>query len=751
MTHQSTGLDAIHLADVELASAVVQSRGEAEWWIESQNDAALAIWGDYDISQDISLRLSLLEADKKRIPSSFLHKIPGNIQSLRFIVTPYQGRLLVQFFPDFSEHHSEDDSIFDFYETVLEASHNGVFDFNLTDETVKYSRNVHEICGVTVSDLGRTKSDFFKRIHPDDIEAVDEALEMHLETAWPFEVEFRFKTATGIYIWLQSCGKAIKDSEDDDAVRFVGNLVNISERKFVEDMVKQREQLVEQIIDSLPISIYVKDDKGCFRFFSEQTEKDTGIDRAMAIGKTDYEIFPIEQARQSALQDQQVVESGRLMVTEEPVQLPNGECRWLMQGKGPITIYEDDSVKNWLLGFSLDITERKLAEDLQRDAKIAAEEAVQTKSEFLSVMSHEIRTPLNSVIGTAQLLQDMVLEDEQKHYVDMIRHSGEHLLQLINDILDFNKLEANKVELESAAFDLSTLVGSILDMNRLLADKKGLKLSEHYSDGLSAFYLGDAARVRQILLNLVGNALKFTSEGEISIRVRPTENKRVRFEVTDSGIGIRPEQIDKLFSAFTQADASTTRQFGGTGLGLSICKKLVDMMGGDIGIDSEYGQGSTFWFELPLVPAKAPEKPVEVSPEMETAPLNILVAEDNLPNQLLVKAILSKLGHQVLVVGNGLEAVQSVETAESPFDVVLMDMQMPEMDGLTATQHIRELPSSRASVPIIALTANALSGDREKVLDAGMNDYLTKPIDVSQLKRLLNVWGTANQRLPGFE
>jgi CheY-like chemotaxis protein len=295
------------------------------------------------------------------------------------------------------------------------------------------------------------------------------------------------------------------------------------------------------------------------------------------------------------------------------------------------------------------------------------------------------------------------------------------------------------------------LVGSILDMNRLLADKKGLKLSEHYSDGLSAFYLGDAARVRQILLNLVGNALKFTSEGEISIRVRPTESKRVRFEVTDSGIGIRPEQIDKLFSAFTQADASTTRQFGGTGLGLSICKKLVDMMGGDIGIDSEYGQGSTFWFELPLVPAKAPEKPVEVSPEMETAPLNILVAEDNLPNQLLVKAILSKLGHQVLVVGNGLEAVQSVETAESPFDVVLMDMQMPEMDGLTATQHIRELPSSRASVPIIALTANALSGDREKVLDAGMNDYLTKPIDVSQLKRLLNVWGTANQRLPGFE
>ncbi len=235
------------------------------------------------------------------------------------------------------------------------------------------------------------------------------------------------------------------------------------------------------------------------------------------------------------------------MVTEEPVQLPNGECRWLMQGKGPITIYEDDSVKNWLLGFSLDITERKLAEDLQRDAKIAAEEAVQTKSEFLSVMSHEIRTPLNSVIGTAQLLQDMVLEDEQKHYVDMIRHSGEHLLQLINDILDFNKLEANKVELESAAFDLSTLVGSILDMNRLLADKKGLKLSEYYSDGLSAFYLGDAARVRQILLNLVGNALKFTSEGEISIRVRPTENKRVRFEVTDSGIGIRPEQIDKLF------------------------------------------------------------------------------------------------------------------------------------------------------------------------------------------------------------
>ncbi|MGC9386098.1 MAG: ATP-binding protein [Hydrogenovibrio sp.] len=735
-------LEGVDFDSIELATALLARTGENEWRIVSQNKMAALLWGDYDFSEDMALRLSLLEAIKKPIPSSFVHKISVSIQSFRFITTPHSAGLLVQFFQDVPEHTSQGESLFDLYETVLNVSHNGLFDFNLQNETIRYSRSVHEVCGVSVSGLGNHKTGFFKRIHPNDVPLVEEALEMHLQTAWPFDVRFRFKTDAGTYVWLQSYGKALKNKATGQLERFVGSLTNISQRKYVEDMVHQREQLVEQIIDSLPISIYVKDDTGCFRFFSRQTEKETGIDRAGAIGKTDYEIFPIQQARLAVQQDQAVIREGRLILSEEARTLPTGETRWVMQGKGPIQIRQEDSTKIWLIGFSLDITERKRAEDMQRDAKIAAEEAVKAKSDFLSVMSHEIRTPLNSVIGTAQLLQDLILEEEPRHYIDMIRHSGEHLLQLINDILDFNKLEADKIELEAAPFDLMDLVKGVVNMNQLAAEKKNLALSVEWADDLPAYYLGDVARLRQILLNLVGNALKFTLKGQVSLRVRPLSPQGIRFDVSDTGIGIRSEQVDKLFSVFTQADASTTRQFGGTGLGLSISKKLVEIMGGRIGVDSVYGEGSTFWFELPLAVTEAPEKvsePLILNEALD--PLNLLVAEDNLPNQLLIKAILTKQGHKVTLVENGREAVQAIEAKDAMFDLVLMDMQMPEMDGLTATQKIRASNSHLAKVPIIALTANALSGDREKVMSAGMNDYLTKPIDMVQLKRLLMIWG----------
>lgn len=735
-------LEGVDFDSIELATALLARTGETEWRIVSQNKMAALLWGDYDFSGDMALRLSLLEAIKKPIPSSFVHKISVSIQSFRFIATPHSAGLLVQFFQDVPEHTSQGESLFDLYETVLNVSHNGLFDFNLQNETIRYSRSVHEVCGVSVSGLGNHKADFFKRIHPNDVPLVEEALEMHLQTAWPFDVRFRFKTDAGTYVWLQSYGKALKNKATGQLERFVGSLTNISQRKYVEDMVHQREQLVEQIIDSLPISIYVKDDTECFRFFSRQTEKETGIDRAGAIGKTDYEIFPIQQARLAVQQDQAVIREGRLIFSEEARTLPTGETRWFMQGKGPIQIRQEDSTKIWLIGFSLDITERKRAEDMQRDAKIAAEEAVKAKSDFLSVMSHEIRTPLNSVIGTAQLLQDMILEEEPRHYIDMIRHSGEHLLQLINDILDFNKLEADKIELEAAPFDLMGLVKGVVNMNQLAAEKKNLALSVEWADDLPAYYLGDVARLRQILLNLVGNALKFTLAGQVSVGVRSLSPQGLRFEVSDTGIGIRSEQIDKLFSVFTQADASTTRQFGGTGLGLSISKKLVEIMGGRIGVDSVYGEGSTFWFELPLAVTEAPEKvsePLILNEALD--PLNLLVAEDNLPNQLLIKAILTKQGHKVTLVENGREAVQAIEAEDAMFDLVLMDMQMPEMDGLTATRKIRASNSHLAKVPIIALTANALTGDREKVMSAGMNDYLTKPIDMVQLKRLLMIWG----------
>lgn len=743
MEESNESIDVFHLEKLALASSLLRKNEDAEWQLVWQNSAAESLWGNYDLDVDFDLRLNLLDAFTRSTPTSFTQQIEGTIQPFRFIATPYEGDLLLQFFPEtFVERKSErkDNNV---YEMAVEASRTGVFDIDLLSGHVNYTNQVYELCGLTHSDLGNSKDKFFAKVHPEDLEALEEAFEMHLETRWPFDIKFRFQTDHGNYIWLQSSGRAILDeSKEDIPIRFVGSLVNISEQVFAQKMVEERERLIEQIIDSLPISIYVKDEKGCFRFFSRQTEKETGVDRRRAIGRTDYEIFPINLARQQVMQDQVAREENRLIVTEEKIEMPNGSLRWLMLGKGPIRVHSGDKDEVWVLGFSLDITERKSVEDMLKLAKEEAEEATKAKSEFLSVMSHEIRTPLNSVIGSAQLVLDTELTEEQYQHAEMIQRSGEHLLHLINDILDFNKLEADKMTLESRPFSLRKQVETAFNISSVNAGLKNLKMSLTVADDICQYYEGDEARIRQILLNLLGNAVKFTEKGFVSLSISKTEDEQVLFEVTDTGIGIAADNVDKLFAEFTQADASTTRKFGGTGLGLSICKKLVEAMKGQIGIASEEGVGSTFWFALPLKGVKeadVEEEFKETVPELDRT-LDILVAEDNPSNQLLIKAILTKFGHKVTLVNNGLKALQSVQ-ADS-FDMVLMDMQMPEMDGLSATVKIRELDSDVCQIPIIALTANASSGDREKVLAVGMNDYLTKPIDISALKRTLSIWGT---------
>ena len=701
------------------------------------------MWADYDLDIDFELRLSLLDAFTRSTPTSFTHQIEGTLQPFRFIATPYEGDLLLQFFPEPFVERKADRKDNNVYELAMQASRTGVFDIDLLSNHVNYTSQVYEMCGLTHADLGSTKEDFFAKVHPEDVEALEEAFEMHLETRWPFDVKFRFRSEYGNYIWLQSHGRAILDADKEDIpVRFVGSLLDISEQVVAQRMVEERERLIEQIIDSLPISIYVKDEKGCFRFFSRQTEKETGVDRHRAIGRTDYEVFPINLARQQVMQDQVARDENRLIVSEEKIEMPNGSLRWLMLGKGPIQVHSGDRDEVWVLGFSLDITERKSVEDMLKLAKEEAEEATKAKSEFLSVMSHEIRTPLNSVIGSAQLVLDTELTDEQFQHAEMIQRSGEHLLHLINDILDFNKLEADKMELEHRPFNLRKQAETAFNISNVNAGLKSLKMSLTIADDIYQYYKGDEARIRQILLNLLGNAVKFTDKGFVSLSISQAENGQVLFEVTDTGIGIDADHVDKLFTEFTQADASTTRKFGGTGLGLSICKKLVDAMKGDIGIVSELGMGSTFWFTLPLTNVEETDVEEEYKdnvPELEGA-LDVLVAEDNPSNQLLIKAILSKFGHEVTLVNNGLKALEAVQADH--FDVVLMDMQMPEMDGLSATAKIRELDGEVCQIPIIALTANASAGDREKVLSVGMNDFLTKPIDINALKRTLAVWGT---------
>ncbi|MFE8031885.1 diguanylate cyclase [Thiohalocapsa marina] len=385
-------------------------------------------------------------------------------------------------------------------------------------------------------------------------------------------------------------------------------------------------------------------------------------------------------------------------------------------------------------------------------ARRAAEAASADKSQFLANMSHEIRTPMNAVLGFLDILLDSRLDAEQSGYVRKIRQAADALLRILNDILDLTKLDAGAVALEQRPFLPETLLRQSIDLFSVSAHAKGLALGIAPVPILSQAFRGDPLRLGQVLNNLVGNAIKFTEHGSIRLSVqalgRDGERQRLRFEVQDSGIGLTPEQAARLFQPFSQADETTTRRFGGTGLGLAISKQLVELMGGEIGVDAVAGEGSTFWFCLALEPASPAETadlgaaaPVKAaSAYRRTAPIRdaeLLLVEDNLTNQAVALAMLGKLGLRPTVANNGQEALEQLK--QRRFDLVLMDLHMPVMDGLTATAAIRAADWGR-DIPIIAMTAAAFESDRDKVLAAGMNDHIAKPVDPQQLAAVLLRW-----------
>ena len=561
-----------------------------------------------------------------------------------------------------------------------------------------------------------------------------------------------------------------------DVAGIVGVMLDITERKCGEERLRESKDYLEKIINSIGDPLFVKNRQHQFVLVNNAFCALSGRSCEDLLGRMDYDFFPAEQVDVFLEKDERVFETGKENVNEETITDSQGVDRTIITKK---TLYTDISGNRFIVGIIRDITERKWAEEelqktnRQLEQSIAkandlaglAGKANAAKSEFLANMSHEIRTPLNGVIGMTELLLDTDLNSEQQEYAQTIQSSGEALLALINDILDFSKIEANKLVMEMRDFDLAGVLKYTTDLLARNAQEKGLQVTCQIAPAVPRLLRGDAGRLRQILANLGGNAAKFTNRGniEIQVSVEKEEKKNItlRFSVSDTGIGISASRLKALFTPFTQADGSTTRKYGGTGLGLAISKQLAQMMNGKIGAQSVEGVGSTFWFTawFEKVPDNQAEEEVldskvQKAPEACGAPslpdkVRILLVEDNPVNQKVALAMLKKLGFRTDVVANGLEAVKALQTV--PYDLVLMDCQMPEMDGFEATRAIRQKESAASNpcIPIIAMTASAMQADRKKCLQAGMNDFIAKPVQSEELAVMLARWLAISRQEPG--
>lgn len=709
-------------------------------------------------------------------------------------------------------------------------------------------------------------------IIPDDRRNEFRALiEINLQGRMFTGVELQRKKKNGSTIDISLSSAPIRDSKG--RIRGIVSVMDdITKRKAAERSLRESLHFLQRLIDTIPNPIFYQDTGGRFLGCNQAYERFVSLSRGEIIGKIADDIYPEEQADWLRESDADLLSRPGILVKETTMHLMDGQRRDVIFNRA--TYANEDGTTAGLVGVIIDITDRKKAEAELKRAKESAEEAARIKAEFLANMSHEIRTPLNAVIGMAGLLLDAALSPEHQDCVETIRNSGDTLLAIINDILDFSKIDGGNMELERHPFDLRSCVEESLDLNAARAAEKGLNLAYEISDNTPETIIGDLTRLRQVLVNLITNAVKFTDKGEVLVSVASRHLKgddyEFCFSVIDTGIGISPDHMDRLFKSFSQIDASTTRKYGGTGLGLAISKRLVELMGGNIWAKSDEGKGSVFRFTIvaevkpvklkpyqdpyqPMIEGKrllivderetnlriikrlarswcmlpdtatnaekavllamssafdvvilsAPvsgmnisalateirkyqkdlpiilcssfgmrkndecnqfdafltkpirpyqlheslkrifdnEATIDVNPSIRqynsVHKLRILLAEDNVINQKVALRILKKIGYRADLAANGLEVLQALERLH--YDVVLMDIQMPEMDGLEATSIIRKRFPPEDQPMIIAITAYALEGDREKCLKAGMDGYISKPVDVNELADALGM------------
>lgn len=774
------------------------------------------------------------------------------------------------------------------FDLAVRGASDGLWDWvDLSSSRQWWSPKFYELLGMEDGEIPADAGVFLEAVHPQDRDAAQQALQSHLHEDRAFDLTCRIRTKLGPWRWFRIRGAATR-RPGGGPVRMSGSLSDVTDSLEMLNRLKRSEQLLRATGALAQVGGWEIDAETLAVQWSPETSAIHDLPPGHQPNLNEcIERYAPEARRLMRDAIERALRDGEPWDLELPLQTAAGRRIWVRsQGRADVEngrvgrihaalqdittrMAAEEQITRTLA--EVEVSRAQLEEQAVRLARQAAElamaretaeKAARLKGAFLATMSHEIRTPMNGVLGMVSLLADTPLSEEQREYLDTIRVSGESLLEIVNDVLDYSKTEAGKTRLASTPFDLARCCEDAADMLAAKTASKRLDLSVYVSPACPRELRGDPGRLRQVLVNLLGNALKFTETGQVALRVAPVRaaGTLLRFEVRDSGIGIARNVLPRLFQPFTQADSSTTRRFGGTGLGLAICKQIVEAAGGRIGATSEPGQGATFWFELDLPVVKEPEPaeatalsgravilarspglrdaldlyfrgwgvPTELADSVEAAKsaalsgpapcrvvaeaglpfgfsvadlaalgalrddvrvaaaswpgcgeidavralgvevlfrpvkrgrlwgwaagrsaaqaqrsaaptagggLRILVAEDNPVNQRIALKMLERLGHDATVAVNGREALERARLES--FDIILMDCQMPEMDGYQASRQIRRLA---ASPPIVALTANALEGDRQRCLDAGMDDYLSKPIDLAALNEMLERW-----------
>lgn len=634
------------------------------------------------------------------------------------------------------------------YRTLVEQANDIIFSVDEEGRCIFVNKAVEKILGYHQDELlGNHYSLIITQEYRDKVvEFYNKQLQELIPSTY---YEFKVYAKNGEKVWIgQSVNLIIRNGQ---IVSTSAVARDITERKSSEEIIRQSEEKYRRIIEDMQLGIMEVDEEGkAVRVYDRFCEM-TGFEEADFLGKDPSDVIADPETKRVILSKTEDRKKGKSSVYEVKCIKKNGDPLWLMVSGAPR--FDDSGKFVGSMGVHLDITQQKMLQEELEKAKGVAEESSKAKEIFLANMSHEIRTPLNAVLGMTHLLLATETTKEQEEYLEAIRSSSDILLNIISGILDLSKIEAGKLDFHESVFDLYALLKSLEATFSHRLNAKGVKVSLHWSSVLSRKVIGDKLFISQIILNILGNAAKFTKKGSIDISVdllsENSEYTFTVFKIKDTGIGIQKEKLSLIFDNFQQADWSTVREFGGTGLGLSISKHLIELHGGEITASSEIGVGTTFEFTILFKKAKKTDK-IKVEEQavsnttsknkvnieqVDREVLNILVAEDNAMNQRFVSKVLESMKCNVIIAENGQIAWEKAK--ESKYDVILMDIQMPFMDGNEVAKKIRNEDNINENTPIIALTASALVGDRKLALASGMNEYLTKPFSPVQLRNAI--------------